>query len=92
MPEPRTQDKFGELHINRFRKRILNWYDKNQRELPWRVSGGIEADPYQVWLSEIMLQQTVVNAVIPYFIKFIKKWPTIHDRRRRAAGFHGNER
>lgn len=79
MPEPTSPGKFGKRHINRFRTEILSWYDENQRSLPWRVSDGRQVDPYQVWLSEIMLQQTVVNTVIPYFQKFIKKWPTVHD-------------
>ena len=61
---------------------ILDWYDLNARILPWRISpeakiGGIIPDPYHVWLSEIMLQQTTVTAVIPYFEKFTKEWPTI---------------
>ncbi len=61
---------------------LLDWYDLNARALPWRVSpeakvGGISPDPYQVWLSEIMLQQTTVATVIPYFEKFISEWPTV---------------
>lgn len=61
---------------------LLDWYDHNARILPWRVSqqekvGGIVPDPYHVWLSEIMLQQTTVVTVIPYFEKFMAEWPTI---------------
>ncbi len=56
---------------------LLAWYDRNRRELPWRYAPGVKADPYRVWLSEIMLQQTTVKAVIPYFATFTKKWPTI---------------
>ena len=57
-------------------KKILIWYDKNKRDLPWRKSKN-DLNPYQTWISEIMLQQTTVEAVIPYFHKFISKWPTI---------------
>ncbi len=61
---------------------LLDWYDHNARTLPWRISpedkiGGISPDPYHVWLSEIMLQQTTVVTVIPYFEKFMEQWPTI---------------
>jgi len=59
--------------------RLLDWYDAHQRALPWRMTGGKRADPYRVWLSEIMLQQTVVKTVIPYFESFIKRFPTIDD-------------
>jgi A/G-specific adenine glycosylase len=56
---------------------LLTWYDGARRDLPWRAKPGVEADPYHVWLSEIMLQQTTVKAVIPYFERFIKRWPSI---------------
>jgi len=56
---------------------LIEWYDVQGRELPWRVKGEVIADPYRVWLSEIMLQQTTVNAVIPYFEKFTRTWPTV---------------
>lgn len=55
---------------------LLDWYDYHKRELPWRDSKG-NIDPYRVWLSEIMLQQTSVAAVKPYFEKFIKRFPTL---------------
>lgn len=58
---------------------VLQWYDVNRRTLPWRYAPGLTADPYRVWLSEIMLQQTQVDTVIPYFNRFINKWPTIQD-------------
>jgi A/G-specific adenine glycosylase len=64
--------------INGFRKSLLNWYDRNRRSLPWRATQG-QGSPYHVWLSEIMLQQTVVAAVIPYFTKFVEKWPRVED-------------
>ncbi len=59
-----------------FQKALLNWYDGARRDLPWRAKPGCKPDPYSVWLSEIMLQQTTVKAVIPYFENFIAKWPT----------------
>jgi len=52
---------------------LLSWYDKHKRDLPWRKT----RDPYAIWVSEIMLQQTQVNTVIPYYVRFIKQFPTI---------------
>ena len=51
---------------------LLNWYDNNRRNLPWRAFPGEIPNPYYVYLSEIMLHQTTVNTVIPYFLKFIR--------------------
>jgi len=56
---------------------LLAWYDEERRDLPWRTRRGRRADPYGVWLSEIMLQQTTVKAVIPYYLKFLARWPTV---------------
>lgn len=56
---------------------LLRWYDTHARALPWRVRKG-RADPYRVWLSEIMLQQTTVAAVKPYYEKFLGLWPDVH--------------
>lgn len=57
---------------------LLAWYDANARALPWRsLPGSAPPDPYRVWLSEVMLQQTTVTAVIPYFAKFTALWPTV---------------
>ena len=63
---------------------LLDWYDSNARVMPWRVSpqdraAGVIPDPYRVWLSEIMLQQTTVAAVQPYFLRFTQLWPTVND-------------
>ncbi|HEY1723511.1 MAG TPA: A/G-specific adenine glycosylase [Magnetospirillaceae bacterium] len=58
-------------------RRLLAWYDRHARRLPWRSLPGAYADPYRVWLSEIMLQQTTVAAVEPYFHAFIARWPTV---------------
>lgn len=79
MTVSKAQDKVKKLNINNFRKNILDWYDKHQRALPWRAVVGQTPDPYHVWLSEIMLQQTTVVTVAPYFKKFLTKWPSIHD-------------
>ena len=58
---------------------LLDWYDAERRDLPWRTRKGKRPDPYKVWLSEIMLQQTTVKAVIPYFERFLTRWPTVQD-------------
>lgn len=58
---------------------VLAWYDRHRRRLPWRALPGEIADPYAVWLSEIMLQQTTVTAVKPYFELFLTRWPTVAD-------------
>ncbi len=56
---------------------LLDWYDRHRRVLPWRPPAGQRADPYRVWLSEIMLQQTGVKTVGPYFLKFLARWPDV---------------
>jgi len=66
------------------RAALLAWYDAGARDLPWRVrpaahAAGERADPYRVWLSEVMLQQTTVPHATPYFLKFLHLWPTIVD-------------
>jgi A/G-specific adenine glycosylase len=56
---------------------LLAWYDRHRRQLPWRSPPGVRPDPYRVWLSEIMLQQTTVATVGPYFDRFVTRWPDI---------------
>jgi len=56
---------------------LLAWYDRHRRALPWRARPGEEIDPYRVWLSEIMLQQTTVKAVAPYYARFLARWPDV---------------
>src|ERR1700754_4923483 len=56
---------------------LLDWYDRHRRRLPWRPPAGERADPYRVWLFEIMLQQTCVKTVGPYFEKFLARWPDV---------------
>ncbi|QJE73513.1 A/G-specific adenine glycosylase [Aerophototrophica crusticola] len=58
---------------------LLGWYDRHARVLPWRAPPGRRMDPYRVWLSEIMLQQTTVATVGPYFQEFTRRWPTVTD-------------
>jgi A/G-specific adenine glycosylase len=58
---------------------LLDWYDRHRRDLPWRAKPGATPDPYHVWLSEIMLQQTTVQAVIPYYGRFLTRFPKIGD-------------
>ena len=57
---------------------LLAWYDRHRRRLPWRAEAGERADPYRVWLSEIMLQQTTVAAVKPFFERFLARFPDVH--------------
>lgn len=64
--------------------KLLAWYDRHHRDLPWRtgprdVAAGVRSDPYRVWLSEVMLQQTTVQAVKAYFEKFTRLWPRVED-------------
>jgi len=56
---------------------LLTWYDRHRRRLPWRAPPAQRSDPYRVWLSEIMLQQTTVKAVGPYYARFLERWPNI---------------
>jgi A/G-specific adenine glycosylase len=57
---------------------LLAWYDRHRRRLPWRAAPGLHTDPYRVWLSEIMLQQTTVKAVAPYYARFLERWHDVH--------------
>ena len=61
--------------ITSFRQKLLTWYDENKRDLPWRRSN----NPYHIWISEIMLQQTRVDTVIPYYERFLDCFPTVKD-------------
>ncbi|SCA57387.1 A/G-specific adenine glycosylase [Candidatus Terasakiella magnetica] len=60
-------------------QQLLDWYDRERRDLPWRMAPGKKADPYKVWMSEIMLQQTTVATVKSYYRDFLQKWPTVQD-------------
>jgi len=63
------------IQYNSFSRDLTAWYDKNKRDLPWRRT----KDPYHIWVSEIMLQQTTVNTVIAFYERWIKVFPTVHD-------------
>ncbi|MDL4841872.1 A/G-specific adenine glycosylase [Aquibacillus rhizosphaerae] len=63
------------FHIDLFQDNLINWFESEKRDLPWRIN----QDPYKIWVSEIMLQQTKVDTVIPYFERFIEKFPTLSD-------------
>ena len=60
--------------MTEFTKKLLDWYDQNARDLPWRL----EKDPYKIWLSEIMLQQTRADTVIRYYLTFLERFPTVN--------------
>ncbi len=68
---------FSSALARKLRQKLLDWYETHGRKLPWRASVGDHPDPYKVWLSEIMLQQTTVAAVEPYFRQFTERWPAI---------------
>jgi A/G-specific adenine glycosylase len=80
MPKPlRTPPSAGEKPLatrDKLRKSLLSWYDRHGRTLPWREPGP-RPDPYKIWLSEIMLQQTGVAVVVPYFLRFVERWPNV---------------
>ena len=72
-------DRTREISTGDLTKRLVRWYGRHARRLPWRVAPGVRRrpDPYHVWLSEVMLQQTTVAAVGPYFDKFVARWPSV---------------
>ena len=63
-----------EKQVNQFRRRLLSWFNKNQRKLPWRET----KNPYHIWVAEVMLQQTQVKKVVEYYQKFIGQFPDVH--------------
>jgi A/G-specific adenine glycosylase len=65
------------LHNEDYTRPLLAWYDRERRILPWRTARGVVPDPYRVWLSEIMLQQTTVKAALPRFAEFLRCWPDV---------------
>ena len=65
---------------------LLAWYGREARALPWRAPPGKRQDPYKVWLSEIMLQQTTVKAVTPRYIDFLRRWPDVTALARAELG------
>lgn len=77
MAVSKTVNNRADRDVSAFRKSILKWYAKHHRPMPWRAPPGGRPDPYHEWLSEIMLQQTTVVTVRPYFEKFIRQWPNV---------------
>jgi A/G-specific adenine glycosylase len=75
--QPIEHGNSQKLAPSAFSRKLLAWYDRHRRVMPWRAVRGESPDPYCVWLSEIMLQQTTVATVGPYFQKFVARWPTI---------------
>ena len=71
----RMDPKLTPAALRNLRRSLLAWYDQNRRELPWRR----DADPYRVWVSEIMLQQTRVAAVVDHYARFLRKFPTVQN-------------
>src|SRR5699024_3301114 len=70
-----TEKILQKFNFDAFQKKLIEWFQDNKRDLPWRH----DQDPYKVWVSEIMLQQTQVDTVIPYFQRFIAKYPSLYD-------------
>ena len=68
-----TDNLASSINIPKFQEDLITWFEKEQRVLPWREN----QDPYRVWVSEIMLQQTKVDTVIPYYLRFMDKFPTL---------------
>ena len=68
-----TDNLASSINIPKFQEDLITWFEKEQRVLPWREN----QDPYRVWVSEIMLQQTKIDTVIPYYLRFMDKFPTL---------------
>ena len=73
---------WDQAKIGRFRRRLLEWFAREKRELPWRS----DRDPYRVWISEIMLQQTRVRTVVPYYERFVERFPDLQSLASSAEG------
>jgi A/G-specific adenine glycosylase len=75
-----SREQRGQPHLAPVVPRVadlLAWYDRHRRVLPWRAAPGERSDPYRIWLSETMLQQTTVKAVAPYYARFLARWPDL---------------
>jgi A/G-specific adenine glycosylase len=73
--------KLSAKELPEFRRRLLDWFARRKRDLPWRRTG----DPYRIWLAEVMLQQTRVAAVLPYYRRFLRRFPTLEALARARA-------
>ena len=76
-PRQRVKSKAALATVRHRAKALLAWYDRHRRRLPWRALPGETPDPYRVWLSEIMLQQTTVRRSSPISQRFLARWPTV---------------
>ncbi len=77
MADIKNYNKFSDAQIAILRANLLEWYALHERDVPWRVIEGKRVDPYNIWLSEIMCQQTTVQAVKAYYAKFLALWPNV---------------
>ncbi len=75
VPSMRSKQHRSTTGAKRFQKLLLAWYNENKRDLPWRIN----PTPYRIWISEIMLQQTQAKTVIPYFNRFMKRFPSLES-------------
>ena len=71
----RRADDFPDDFPNHLLNDLLTWFDQHRRDLPWRRT----SDPYKIWLSEVMLQQTRVETVLPFYNRFLERFPTVVD-------------
>src|SRR5262245_22055776 len=71
--KPSSEIEIPKSRLPTIRRRLLAWFDRNRRDLPWRN----DRDPYRIWVSEVMLQQTTVATVVPYFERFLQRFPTV---------------
>ncbi|MCF6094389.1 A/G-specific adenine glycosylase [Microaerobacter geothermalis] len=75
MEKQRVSEILEHFPVEEFQEKLLKWFERDQRDLPWRK----DRDPYKIWVSEIMLQQTRVDTVIPYYLRFLNRFPTLND-------------
>ncbi len=73
----KRKEQFDRAEAEELAASLLAWYDRQRRDLPWRARPSEARDPYRIWVSEIMLQQTTVAAVGPYYARFLARWPTV---------------
>ena len=76
LDQPSKSPRFS-FDLSQGRKALLRWYQQNKRPLPWRVRFAESGDPYHIWVSEIMLQQTIIKVVIPAYDRFLSRFPTL---------------
>src|SRR6185369_16180901 len=77
LPRSHRRPRIPLVSVSAVARGLLAWYDRHRRSLPWRARPGERPDPFRVWLSEIMLKQTTVVTVGPYFQSFFARWPNV---------------